>query len=396
MWRKCIFRYRISEKEGKISIYIEKGLFPNVKIQLTMPHCDNQGCEVKEKMEYELWASWFFGRLREKKFIKRANYFFRHKHGVIDYDLELLQKFPFTNGLKILVAGSNGLIGSELVELLKFFGHDVHKLVRKKSGYGREIIWDPETGEVDRSGIEGFDVVVNLAGRGLGDKRWTKQEKARLKSSRVQLTERLVHVLGGLENPPKTLINASAIGFYGDSGDKIVDESIEFCGRGFLANLASEWEVASQWIASRGTRVVNPRFSMVLSPAGGALRKMTAFYKKGFGSILGRGGQYVSWVAIDDAVAALYHLIMTPSISGPVDIASPHPTTNSEMSHKIAHFFKKGLGPALTPGVVRLIFGQLGEEVLLSSIRSESKKLRESGFNFRYPSLEVALKHLLP
>lgn len=267
--------------------------------------------------------------------------------------------------MRILVSGSKGLIGSHLVNFLEGGGHEVRYL--------------SHTQRIEKEKLEGFDAIVHLWGVSI-DQRWTRKVKRELYSSRVETTKQLATVVASLERPPKVFICASAVGIYGS---------------GFLSDLCKAWEGACQPLSSQGIRVVNTRFGMVLSSDKGALPKMVKAYKWGFGGVFGTGEQYVNWVAIDDVVRIIYHVIMTPELSGPVDVVSPELLTNREFCKILAAHLHRPLGPRIPRPLLRLLKGQMADEVLLSSIRAEPKKLLESGYRFFYPDLKTALKHLI-
>ncbi len=381
---------------GKLTLNFESGPMRWMHHHIQVPSCGDHGCELIESQEFEVKYRNLFGTLRRRAIESRFQRLLKYKHELIDHDLDLLNSYPFTSPMKILIAGSNGMIGRALTLFLEFAGHEVHFLVRNPGKHSKKAIhWNPDTGEVDRGALEGFDAVVNLAGRNIAGKRWSDREKRALRNSRIATTERLAHVLGGLENPPKTFICASAVGFYGDHGNEVITEETQRVGESFVSQLASEWEAASTWVQGRGVRLANMRFGLVLSPVGGALGKMLPAFRVGLGSIMGDGSQYTSWIALDDVVGALYHTLMTSSLSGPINVSSPHPVTGREFGQKLAQHFNKGMGPALTPSFIDLLFGQMGHELFLLSHRVVPEKLEASGFRFRYPRFENALDHLL-
>lgn len=297
--------------------------------------------------------------------------------------------------MKTIVSGSTGLIGSALVPFLKDRGFQVARLVRSPSDFPEEQIrWDPERDAIDAGALEGFDAVVHLAGENVGQGRWTRAKKKRILESRVRGTTVLSEALASLETPPKVLVAASAVGFYGNRADAVLTEE-EPPGNDFLARVCVEWEGAARPASDKGVRVVNLRFGVVLSASGGALAKMRAPFKLGLGGVVGNGRQYLSWIALDDALGAVLHALKTHTLRGPVNAAAPAPVTNRE--------FTKALGKALSrPAVVplpafaaRIALGEMADALLLSSARAAPKKLLDSGFDFRYPNLEECLRNLL-
>lgn len=297
--------------------------------------------------------------------------------------------------MNILVSGSSGLIGSALVDFLASVRHEVTRLVRSKRKQNlKEIRWDPAAGNIDLAGLEGVNAVVHLAGESIAGGRWTKGRKARVLNSRVKGTRLLCESLASLAPPPAVLASASAVGYYGDRGEEILDEE-SLAGSGFLAAVCHEWEDATQPAARAGIRVVHLRLGMVLSGSGGALATMLTPFRLGLGGRLGRGRQYVSWIALDDVVHAIYHCLTYESLHGPVNLVSPNPVTNREFTTRLGAVLKK---PTLIPApaaVLRLMLGQMADELLLASTRVQPTRLSATGYRFRYPELDGALRHEL-
>lgn len=298
--------------------------------------------------------------------------------------------------MNILLSGSHGLIGSALIPFLTAEGHQVIRLVRSLSpAEGPQILWNPPTGTMDPASLEGLDGVVHLAGESLAGRRWTAAQKARIRQSRVQGTQLLCQVLASLSQPPSTLICASAVGYYGSRGEEVVDETSP-AGRGFLAAVCQEWEAATEPAIQKGIRVVHLRFGMVLSAAGGALALMLPAFRAGIGGLLGTGRQWMSWIALDDVVGALYHVLLTASLRGPVNVVTPHPVTNREFTSTLGKVLGRPTLFAMPAFAARLVFGEMADELLLASLRVDPVRLRETGYSFRFPHLEEALRHLLP
>jgi uncharacterized protein (TIGR01777 family) len=295
--------------------------------------------------------------------------------------------------MHIAVTGSGGLIGSALVLFLATGGHEVIRLVRR-SPSGDDVLWDPAQGVRDLSRLEGVDAVIHLAGENIAVGRWTAQRKEEIRRSRVEGTRRLSESLANLSRRPKVLVSASAVGFYGDRSDEILTEE-SAPGKDFLAQVCQEWEAVTEPASRVGIRVVCLRFGMILSPAGGALKKMLLPFKFGAGGRMGSGEQYVSWIAIDDAIEAIDHAMYTESLRGPVNAVSPTPVTNAEFTRVLGRVLSR---PALLPMpafAARALFGELADALLLASQQVVPTRLQESGFRFGYPELEGALRHLL-
>lgn len=297
--------------------------------------------------------------------------------------------------MKILVTGSTGLIGSALAQHLSGESHTVIRLLRARARPGEKgILWDIQTGTLDPEPLEAFDAVVHLAGENIASGRWTLTRKAMIRDSRVKGTRLLSETLGRLTQPPKVLVCASAMGFYGDRGDEILNEDSSG-GTGFLPDLCREWEAASEPAAAKGIRVVKLRIGIVLSAEGGALKQMLVPFKLGVGGRLGNGKQYMSWIALDDLVGVIEHALTRDTLQGPVNTATPHPVTNLEFTKTLGRVLHR---PTLFPVpafAARLLFGEMGDALLLSSARLEPARLAASGFVFRYPLLEDALRNLL-
>ena len=296
------------------------------------------------------------------------------------------------------VTGASGLVGSALVTGLTSAGHRVVRVVRgagAASVAGQRLArWDPESGALEPSALAGADAVVHLAGESVAGGRWTEAKKRRIRSSRVDVTRRLAEALLRLERPPRLLVSASAVGYYGDRGSEILRED-SAPGPGFLAEVCREWEAATDPAARAGIRVVRLRIGMVLSRRGGALGAMLTPFRLGAGGPVGSGVQWVSWIAIDDLVGAILHALATESLAGPVNAVAPEPVTNRELARTLGRVLRR---PALLPlpaVAARLLFGQMADELLLASARVEPARLRATGFTFRHARLEDALRHEL-
>jgi uncharacterized protein len=296
--------------------------------------------------------------------------------------------------MKVLVSGSSGLIGSALVPFLARGGHTAVGLVRLKPQHGAaEVYWNPERGEVDTKGLEGFEGVVHLAGENIAG-RWTAEKKTAIRESRVKGTRLLCQTLAQLERPPKVLVCASAVGYYGDRGDEVLREDSR-SGSGFLAEVCREWEAAASPAIQKGIRVTELRIGLVLSAEGGALKSMLFPFKLGLGGKIGNGKQYMSWIAMDDLVRVISRALVDDTLHGPVNAVSPSPVTNLEFTKTLGRVLGR-LTPFPMPAfAARLAFGEMGEALLLASQRVEPRRLRETGYAFRFPELEGALRDLL-
>jgi uncharacterized protein (TIGR01777 family) len=295
--------------------------------------------------------------------------------------------------VKVLVSGSSGLIGSALVPALRQAGHQVVRLVRRRPEPPDEFFWLPDAGQLDRSALEGVDAVVHLAGETIG-KRWTSSAKERIRASRIEGARLLTEAMREMGTPPRVFVSASAVGYYGDRGSEILDEN-EAPGRGFLAEVCKDWEAATRPAVERGVRVVNARTGIVLSGRGGALKAMLPLFQLGLGGVLGDGRQYMSWIAIDDVVRGYLHLLEDSGLSGPVNLTSPNPVTNAEFTQTLAKVLGRPAFLRVPAQVLTLPLGEMAQETLLASQRAIPRRLLERGFQFQYPELEGALRHVL-
>jgi uncharacterized protein len=297
--------------------------------------------------------------------------------------------------MKILVTGSSGFIGSTLLPFLTSKGHDVRGMVRSSATPGSDDIeWDPIRRSINSKALEGFAAAVHLAGENIAGGRWTAAKKRRIRESRTIGTRFLVDTLTGLVKPPKVLICASAIGYYGTRGAKLLREDSP-PGHGFLPDVCQAWEAAANAAAARGIRVVNLRLGIVLSAAGGAMTKMLALFRTGLGGTIGDGGQFWSWIALDDLLAAVLHAIEKETLAGPVNAVSPNPVTNRDFTKTLARVLSRPAIAALPAFAARLMMGEMAGELLLASARVEPARLLDSGFKFQFPELEPALRHLV-
>ena len=288
--------------------------------------------------------------------------------------------------MKIVVSGSTGLIGSPLVEALQRRGAEVLRLIRG-------LNWDPERGTIDRVGLEGVAAVIHLAGENVFG-RWTPAKKQRIRDSRVQGTRIVSDAIGALRSRPAVLLAASAIGFYGDQGDKSLTERSP-SGGDFLAEVARDWEAATGAAARAGVRVVNMRFGVVLTPGGGALGKMLPPFRMGLGGPVGSGNQYVSWIERGDVVRAIVHLLERTDLAGPVNLTAPTPVTNRELATTLGKVLHRPSVLPVPSFALKLVFGAEGAELLQSGQRVLPERLLASGFQFRFETIEPALRSLL-
>ena len=288
----------------------------------------------------------------------------------------------------IAIAGSSGLIGSALAAALRAADHTVLRIVRRTPANSEELHWNPESGEFDVDALTDVDAVVNLCGVNIGKRRWSGAFKQSLRDSRIASTEVLAHAVAdaGVE----TLINASAVGFYGDTKDRVVDENGR-AGRGFLAQLCEDWEAATLPAQYGGARVVLARTGLVLAPAGGVLRRMRPLFWAGLGARLGSGRQYMSWISLEDEVRSLLFAISNSTLSGPVNMSGPAPVTNAEFTTAFGRAVNRPT-PLMLPGfAVRAALGEFADEGLLIGQRAIPSALERAGFQFHHNTIGEAL-----
>jgi uncharacterized protein (TIGR01777 family) len=292
--------------------------------------------------------------------------------------------------MKVLIAGASGLVGSALIRALDAAGGEVTRLVRSPARAG-EIEWHPNNDQIDGAHLEGFDAVINLAGENIAAGRWTDDQKRKIRDSRVNGTHLLSEAIAKLKQKPKVFLCASATGIYGDRGEEALDEQSD-SGGGFLAGVCREWEQATEPAVQAGVRTVNLRFGPILAREGGMLAKLLTPFKMGMGGKVGSGKQYISWVAIDDAVDAIKMALDNESLRGPLNIVSPNPVTNEVFTKTLGHILNRPTALAMPAFAVRLAFGEMADEMLLTSQRVMPKKLTDAGYEFQQPELEGALR----
>jgi uncharacterized protein (TIGR01777 family) len=326
-------------------------------------------------------------------FKSKLNKLFAYRHRITKCDLEVISKYKncFETPQRILVSGASGLVGKSLVGFLKLAGHQVFKLSRVKTDDPDSIFWDPYSRIIDTNKLSNIDHFIHLAGENVGQ-RWTKKIKNKILSSRIDTTKFLVDVIKSLSSKPKSFICASASGFYGINQLSPQDENCQK-GSGFLSDVVKEWEDATIPLKQIGVRVCNPRISVILSPEGGALYKLLPAFLLGVGGPIGLGKNFMSCISKDDLIYAIYHLIATPNIEGPVNMALPEPApTNKQFSNILAKTLKRPCIFAVPPFVLKLVFGEMAQQTILSSTNLSVKKLIDSGFEFKYPTLSSVFK----
>jgi uncharacterized protein (TIGR01777 family) len=297
--------------------------------------------------------------------------------------------------LHVAVTGASGLIGSALIRRLDADGHRVTRLVRRAAGPG-EISWDPENARLEPGQLEGMDAIIHLAGENIGV-RWTPARKRQIRNSRIQGTRFLSEAIARAHRRPGVLVSASAIGIYGDRGDEALTENSPPGDPAlhFLAQVGREWEAAAEPARAAGVRVIHPRFGLVLSPKGGALKKMLLPFRLGLGGRLGSGIQWMSWISIDDVVGAILHVLLTESFSGPVNLVAPEPVRNRDFTAILGRVLSRPTPFPVPAAALRLILGEMADSTVLASARVQPKRLLAAGYRFEHPDLDTALRHVL-
>jgi len=299
--------------------------------------------------------------------------------------------------MKVLIAGASGLIGRATAAVLRDDGHEVKRLVRRDPASPEEVSWNPAAGELPLEACRSAEAIVNLCGADLAAGRWTARRRDEIRASRIDATRTLAKAFAGTisDGPrPRVLVNASAIGFYGDRGNLEVDES-SGPGTGFLAELCRDWESAAMAVRDLGARVVCVRFGVVLSREGGILPRIVPFYRAGLGCPMGTGREWMSWIALEDAVGVIRFAIGEDWLSGPVNAVSPMAVMNSGFARALGPIFGRQLSAPIPPFIVRLAIGPMAKETVLSSTHVLPTKLLSSGYPFRYRNLQDALYQAL-
>jgi len=296
--------------------------------------------------------------------------------------------------MRILLSGASGFIGSALRRVLEQEGHEVSALSRSAPADSSAVQWDPDSGELDPVALEGWDAVVHLAGEGIGDRRWNEAHKRRVRDSRIKGTTLLSRTLAKLDRPPAVLLSASAIGYYGDRGDETLTENAP-AGGGFLAGVVQAWEESTAPARDSGIRVVTMRSGLVLDGGGGVLKRQLIPFRLGMGGRLGAGRQYWSWITLEDEVRAMQHLL-DADVSGAVNLTAPTPVTNAEFTAVLGRVLSRPAFLSVPPVALEVVLGkEMATEMLFFSQRVVPSKLEGSGFRFRHPELESALRAVL-
>ncbi len=354
----------------------------------------NSGTRMSDEIDYEVPLGGIGDFVGGRRFSRKLREQFRYRHRIVANDLELHRHYSGPS-LTIAITGSSGLLGSALRAFLTTGGHRVLRLVRRVATSADEVRWSPGSGQIDTEKLEGVDAVVHLAGESIFAPRWTDAKKKRIYDSRVDGTRLLANALASLEKPPAVLVSSSAIGIYGDRGSEELTEGSELDHESFLARVCIDWEAATDPAREAGIRTVFARTGLVLSGAGGALAPMLPLFKAGLGGRLGIPDAYLSWIALDDVIGAIYHAIRTPEIRGPMNLTAPTPVTWNDFAPAIGDVLNRPTFVTVPEWLTKLTAGEVADNVLLPSTRVLPAVLQETGYNFLFDDLVETLRHQL-
>lgn len=357
------------------------------------------GAQLSDRISYALPCQRLLPACALSALTRMLDRTFRYRHAVLRDDLLLHRRYG-NKPMRLLVSGGGGMLGRSLIPLLTTGGHEVWRLVRRMPDRSqREIYWNPEKSELNLSGLPAFDGLIHLGASNIGTSIWTKKNKQEMLDSRVRGTALLARALASPsqrhQQRPKVLLSASAVGVYGNCADNCMLEEANQTGGGFLSELCSAWEQAAKPAEDAGIRTVFLRIGVVLGPQEGALGRLLAASAFGLPRRFGTGDQYISWISLHDATAAMLHALCEPSLAGPVNIVAPHPVRNTELLRTLAKVLRRPLLPPLPATPLRALYGEMADEVLLAGCRADCDKLARSGFVFRHPELESCLRFLL-
>lgn len=358
------------------------------------PEGDNTS-RLIDHIEYALPLGGLGEAVAGKGVRKKLERQFAYRHSITQHDLALHQQYnPDGQRLRIAVSGASGLIGSNLVPFLTAGGHEVLRLVRSQPTKDGEIYWNYRTDEIEAEKLEGLDAVIHLAGEPVLAARWSEEKKINILASRVNGTRFLTETLAALKQPPKAMLCASGVGYYGNRGDEKLTESSAPGQQGFLTAVAQDWEAATAPAADAGIRTVPLRIGVVLSPKGGALETMLPPFQLGLGGYIGDGDNYLSWITLDDVLGAIYHVLMT-DVRDPVNLTAPDPITMATFTQTLAKTLHRPNFFKLPASVAQLMGGEVARDVLMTSTRALPQRLQQTGYTFLFPDLTGALSHQL-
>lgn len=390
---RWVARHEGYEEGRQFRDVMERGPFPHWRHTHRMVPDGPDASRLQDRLEYALplnaVAEPLVGGVARTQIARQ----FAYRHRVTRADLEAHARYEGPP-LTVAVSGSSGVIGTALRHFLTTGGHRVLRLVRRPSDAADAVYWNPRTGTVDAERLAEADAVVHLAGESVFGLRWSAAKKARIYHSRVAGTRLLSEALASLRDRPRTLVSASAIGYYGHRGDAVCTEA-DGPGRDFLAAVCRDWEAATAPAADAGVRVVRPRIGVVLTPQGGALLLMAPAFWLGLGGTAGNSGQWMSWVTLDDVVYGLHHALTTPALEGPANLVAPNPARMDAFAQTMGRVLHRPTPLHVPASVLRAVMGETADAFALKSIRAVPEALEGSGYAFRFPQLEGALRHVL-
>ena len=353
-------------------------------------------CRIEDRVEYSVPLGGLGSLVAGRSVRKRIDRMFNARGIRLTRDIQRHKEFKHMPRKKILIAGSSGLIGRQLVAFLDTGNHEVWRLVRRAPGKdAQEIQWDPKAGTIDSAALEGFDAVIHLGGAGIGDKRWSKKRMEFIRTSRTESTGLLARTLANLKRKPEVFMVASAIGYYGNRGNEELTESSK-AGKGYLAETCIAWEASAQPARDAGIRTVHTRTGgIVLDATGGGLGKMLLPAKLGAGGPIGRGRQWLSWISMDDEVYAMHHLLMTQSCEGAYNLVSPDIVPQKQFAKVFGKVLRRPAFIPTPPFGVWILFGKMGVTLTTDSTKVLPERLLEIGYRFEHPTLEPALRDTL-
>ena len=349
-------------------------------------------CTLTDEISYRLPGGAFGHAFGGRSVANQLTRLFRWRHATTKADLESTAAYGSVAPQRILLAGASGLVGRSLAAFLQTQGHTVLRLVRRPARHSGERTWNPAKGTMAPTALEGVHAVVNLAGENIAAGRWSAGRRAAIHRSRVEATRTLVAAIGRSPEKPAVLVNASAVGIYGDRGATVLAEAAGTADD-FLAQVCRDWEAEANRASDHGVRTVVLRLGVGLSPAGGALARLLPVFQAGLGGRVGAGTQWMSWIGADDAVGAIYHAVVEPRCVGPINAVAPEPVTNAVFTRTLARTLRR---PAFLPVpavALRTVFGEMADATLLASTRAVPAALLAAGYRFRHPDLASALAH---
>ena len=371
----------------------EKGPFKYWKHTHSMIDRASNTSTLRDAVDFELPLPFISEAFGKNLALKQIDNLFSYRHRIMERDLAIHSRAEKKN-LNVLISGASGLLGTQLTAFLESGGHEVYRLVRRSSEGAKEIVWSPSKGELDLPPDLAFDAVVHLSGANVGKIPWSKKYKEVILDSRTDTTELLVSKLMQHPNPPSVFISAAGIGYYGDQGEREVEIS-DPVGNGFLAEVCEAWEASSLALEHSGIRRVVLRLGPVVTSAGGMLQKLILPAKLGLGATIGKGKEWMSWVALDDVLYSIFHIIQNDSLNGAVNLCSPQPVRMLALTDTLSSVLSRPRFLRMPAGLVKKIGGEAVEAMILTSTKAKPKKLEASGFTFSYPDIREAISHTL-